>query len=693
MTAGTRPRGRLAWAVAAALCGLASPGAPAAVGPRKVEPTPPVYRYVIEDGWLTMRDGVRLSVTYVKPVPRSPGETFPVLFDLYPYRKDEYPYDYPLYFARRGFIMATVDIRGTGSSQGAVPPREYSEEELDDAVEIIGQLARLPESNGRVGMWGKSWGGFNSIQVAMRRPPALKAILAVMATDDLFHDDVHHMDGAFHLDQFMPEMDHDNTLPHTPDYTLDRDYLKNRFEHEPWFLTYAKHQRDGEFWRKNSLRWQYDRIQVPCYLIGGLLDGYRDSIPRMLENMKVPIRAVIGPYKHDWPNEGVPGPDYEWRHEAVRFWDYWLKDRDTGILDDPPITLFMREGHAPDANLKVTPGRFIGSAWPIPGTTLKKLYPSADHSLQERPGAPAVASLRYVPSYGVATGLWWGEPTGDMRPDDAGALVFDGPVIREASMIAGMPRVRLRVSADARLAHWAVRLEDIQPDGSVSLVTGVLLNGSQRLSRLDPEPLVPGRTYDIELDMHFTTWTFKPGHRIRLAVSNSLFPMIWPTPYTMTTRLDLGVEATRVEIPVIPDAKYARPAFLPPEPDQRREDAYYVEDVAWPAGLYEWKKDLWSSKTSVEWKGHGEFVNRGRRFHTWERNYYETNDTRPAESRFSGEAGRRIELEGRTLEIRSTLDVRSDESSFYVTIVRTLVENGEQVRRREWEETVPRDFN
>ncbi len=67
-----------------ALCVLARAGAPAAVGPRKVEPTAPVYRYDVEDGWLTMRDGVRLSVTYVKPVPRSPGETFPVLFDLYP---------------------------------------------------------------------------------------------------------------------------------------------------------------------------------------------------------------------------------------------------------------------------------------------------------------------------------------------------------------------------------------------------------------------------------------------------------------------------------------------------------------------------------------------------------------------------------------------------------------------------------
>ena len=335
--------------------------------------------------------------------------------------------------------MATVDIRGTGSSEGAVPPREYSEQELDDAMEIIDQLSRMPGSNGRVGMWGKSWGGFNAIQVAMREPPALKAILAVEATDDLFHDDVHNMDGAFHIDQFEQWMDHLLILPQTPTYELDEDYFENRFESYPWFLTYAKQQRDGEFWRRNSLRWQYDKLKIPAYLIGGLLDGYRDSVPRMLENVKAPVRAAIGPYEHHWPDNGVPGPNYEWRHEAVRWWDYWLKDRDTGIMEDAPLAVFVREGHGPDLHLKTTPGHWISDEWPIPGTTWKKFYPSVSRQLRDQleNGEKGVESLRYVPSYGVATGLWWGEPTGDMRPDDAGSLVFDSPVLEEGFEIVG----------------------------------------------------------------------------------------------------------------------------------------------------------------------------------------------------------------------------------------------------------------
>jgi len=659
--------------------------------------TPPVYEVSVERAWLPMRDSVRLSVTFSKPAPRSPGETFPVLLDLLPYRKDEFPERHPsyfAYFARRGYIMATVDIRGTGSSEGAVPPREYSEQELDDAMEIIDQLSRMPGSNGRVGMWGKSWGGFNAIQVAMREPPALKAILAVEATDDLFHDDVHNMDGAFHIDQFEQWMDHLVILPQTPAYELDEDYFENRFESYPWFLTYAKQQRDGEFWRRNSLRWQYEKLKIPAYLIGGLLDGYRDSVPRMLENVKAPVRAAIGPYEHQWPDNGVPGPNYEWRHEAMRWWDYWLKDRDTGIMEDAPLAVFVREGHAPALDLKTTPGHWIADEWPIPDATWKKFYPSVRRQLRDQldNGKKGVESLRYVPSYGVATGLWWGEPTGDMRPDDAGSLVFDSPVLQEAFEIVGFPRVRLRVSADAPLAHWVARLEDVQPDGTVSLVTGRLLNGSQRHSRLEPEPLVPGKIYDLEIDLHFTTWTFKPGHRVRLSVSNSLFPMIWPTPYPMTTELHLGVESTRMELPVIPPAKRKVPAFLPPEPREEIAEVRYTESVPW-LDSYQYKRDLWRKTTSVEWQSHSEFVNHGRRHRTDERNYYETNDDRPAESRFFGDAKTTIDFVDRKLELRSTFDVRSDEKNFYVKIIRHVFKDDDLLRQREWNETIPRMFN
>ncbi|MBE0461802.1 MAG: CocE/NonD family hydrolase, partial [Candidatus Aminicenantes bacterium] len=659
----------------------------------KVKPSPPVYEFEIKRDWLTMSDGVRLSVTYFKPIVREKDERFPVLFEFLPYRKDDLFYlrDYPIYsyFARRGYVMAKVDIRGTGSSEGRVPPREYSEPELEDAVDIIGQLSRAPWSNGNVGMWGISWGGFNAIQVAMRRPHGLKAILALDASDDLYHDDVHYIDGAFHVDQYEVSIDTDLGLPRWPDYALDKDYFEERFNAYPWFLTYLKQQKDGDFWRKNSLCWNYRAIQVPSYLIGGLLDGYRDSVPRMLENMKVPIKAVIGPWTHAWPDTGEPGPNYEWRHEAVRWWDYWLKDRDTGIMDEPKFVVFVRDGHPPDAYLKMTPGYWRYEDWPIKRTLWKKFYPDDGGRLQKSIGEANTERLQYVPSYGIAAGYWWGEPTGDMRRVDAGSLVYDSEVLTDKMEIIGFPRIKLKVSADAKLAHWIARLEDVHPDGRVSLVTGALINGSQHRSRLNPEYLIPGQIYELDFSLHFTTWTFKPGHRIRLAVSNSLFPMIWPTPYRMTTQLFLGSEATSLELPVIPFKDSPVPEFLPSQPKEERPDAWPIESKGWPF-RHRAIQDLIRSITTVELEAVNRWEIQGRRYQSLEKVSYQTDDTNPANSSFRGEGGHIIQLEERTLHLKVFVSIHSDEKNFYVKFTRQIFEGEKLIRERHWEESIQR---
>ena len=660
------------------------------------EVSPPAYDFRTEDGWLKMRDGVRLAVTYYEPVPRSAGERFPVLFEFLPYRKDDGGYVgvYSLYtyFVRRGYILARVDIRGTGASEGTFPLREYSEQELDDAVETIDRLSRLPASNGSVGMWGISWGGFNAIQVAMRRPPALKAILAACATDDLYHDDVHYIDGAFHVDEWAFWFDHSKAIPRSPDYPIDEAYFRERFDSYPGLLTYLKQQKDGEFWSRNSLRGQYAKIQVPCYLIGGLLDGYRDSIPRMLEAMKVPVKAEVGPWNHAWPDDGTPGPNYEWRHEAVRWWDQWLKGKETGVRSDPRLVIYLRTGHEPDAGLSMTPGRWLAGDWPIPGTTRKKFFPAADGQLREQPGEAGGDALVYVPSYGINTGLWWGEPTGDMRPDDAGSLVYDSDILREKCEIVGFPRVRLRVKAGAPLAHWAVRLEDVLPDGRVALVAGGLLNGAQRRSRLRPEPLVPGEYDDLQFDLHLTTWTFQPGHRVRLSVTNSLFPMIWPTPYPMTTTLATGAGATWVDLPVIQAARLGAPAFEPAGKREVRTDARDLGSDVWPQGTSEWKRDTARGIVTYTWSGKSRYEIGDRRFEATEKNVYETNESDPASSRFLGEDSDRVVVRGRTIDVLTSVEIRSDAGNFHVTFLRRVLENGRPVRERTWRETVPRVF-
>src|SRR3984957_10344028 len=367
-----------------------------------VPPSPASYGARIEKTWIPMKDGVRLAVTLYMPASLKSGERFPVLLEYLPYRKDDdeavRDYGTHMYFARRGYVSARVDIRGFGASEGVPPDREYSAQEQQDAEEVIAWLARQPWSNGKVGMLGISWGGFNSIQMALRKPPALKAILAVAATEELFKEDVHYMDGVFHVDEFELTMDLDQGRPGAPDFSLDESVIGPRMDSPPWSLNYMKHQRDGAFWRA-PLR-PIETLEVPAFLIGGMQDGYRDSIPRMLDKVKSPLKAWIGPWNHGFPNNSDYGPRYEWRDQAVRWFDYWLKGRETGVLSDPKVIIYQQHWHAPRARSQDVPGEWRAETWPPAGLTPLTLYLQTDHRLSaEQPGSGRDL-LRYTPSAG-----------------------------------------------------------------------------------------------------------------------------------------------------------------------------------------------------------------------------------------------------------------------------------------------------
>ncbi|MFY9551368.1 MAG: CocE/NonD family hydrolase, partial [Thermoanaerobaculia bacterium] len=303
----------------------------------------------IEEVWIPMKDGVKLAADLWRP-DGAGGGPFPVLLEYLPYRKTEArggSRSLYAYFVRRGYIVARVDIRGTGNSEGTLIPYEYSEIEQRDGEEVIAWLARQPFSNGNVGMFGISWGGFNSIHLAMRNPPALKAIIAVDATDDLYHDDVHFMDGMMHVDSWEMSQDLANAMPGAPGYVIDDRYFAERFDQPPWMLTYKPQQRDGPFWDRTALKRRYDSIRIPTFLIGGWYDGYRDSVPRMLQHMKAPVKAIVGAWNHTYPDEPYPKPGFDWRNEAVRWYDQWLKGRDTGIMREPRLAVYVRDWHRP----------------------------------------------------------------------------------------------------------------------------------------------------------------------------------------------------------------------------------------------------------------------------------------------------------------------------------------------------------
>jgi len=667
-----------------------------------------VRGFRVRRGSLTMRDGVRLAVSYYMPSPRKPGERLPVVLAASPYRKDDdmlttYYSLYP-YFARRGIVVAQLDIRGSGASEGAAIDREYSDAELDDLEEVIGQLAAKSWSNGNVGMMGKSWSGLNAIMTAMRRPPALKAILVAHASEDLYRNDIHYIDGCLHYDLWSLEMEAENLVPRYPRYELDAAYFRDRFDREPWTLAYLRHRRDGEWWQAGrSLRSDWSALDVPVYAIGSLLDGYRDYVFGILDHVDAPVWAEVGPWNHAWPHDGWPQPQYEWRRTAVRWWQHWLAGDTSLPFEGKTLTVFRRGAMPPGANGWRSPGRFVVYDWPLQDAGVLKLVPRADGSLDTlsagtagsspaaspAPGAAAAThELRYVPSSGIAVGGWWGEITGDMRPADKGALVYDSAPLTERVPMLGNARVQLTAATSASAADWFVRLEDVWPDGRVSLVTGGGINGTQRASTSSPEALVPGEPVALRFPLHFSTYTFKPGHRIRLAVTNALFPMIWPSAEAMTTTLSLG-DGTGVDLPTAPPAE----AATMPEPVAKDPQA---PGAVWPtwvsAGPFKIVRDDPDGITEVS-EREGGTQRIGRTSYAYMSRDVRWVDNRdPARAGFRGSAMQSVGRGGRRVTVRATARIVSDATHFHVTIRRVALQDGSVVRTRTWSESIPRDF-
>ena len=656
----------------------------------------------IREVMIPMPDGIQLAADLYMPADIPAGEHLPVLLEYTPYRKNDSrgsKYRMYTYFVKRGYVVARVDIRGTGNSQGRTIPYEYSEIELSDGDAVIAWLAKQDWSNGNVGMFGISWGGFNSIQMAVRKPPALKAFVALMATEDLYQEDVHYMDGIIHIDSWMMSHDLSNAMPGAPEFRLDEDWLRNRFELEPSVFTYMREQRDGSFWDRASARDKYEQIQIPGYYIGGWYDGYRDSPPRMLEHVKAPVKAMIGPWDHYYPHNAWPAPQVEWRHEAVRWFDQWLKGNDTGILDEPRFAVYVRDWHPPGPGVDEIPGHWRWEeGWPIERSVTKTFYAGQDHGLFSSPSAQATHSLKYKPSVGLAGGgpvMWWGNIPPDQQSMDDYSLIYDSQPLGSPLEILGMPRAILKVSADVSRANWVVRICDVAPDGSVTQVGGAAFNGTHRKSAREPEDLIPGKVFPLEIEMHFTSWVFPKGHRIRFAINNAQWPMLWPTPYQMTTTLAIGgMEGARVELPVVPPADRPVPKFKLPEEGPSLPD-YASVDSGNVSGYAEIKSIQRDEQSGAAF---GIATNATSFRYPWglehfeERLEHRTSDLNPAETSVIGIYAVAIDLKDRTIRMEQNVVFKSDLKNFHMNFIRRFKVDGETLHEKQWDEIFPRDF-
>jgi len=512
-----------------------------------------------ENTWISMPDGCRLAARIFMPA--APAGKVPAVLEYIPYRKRDFTRrrdeGMHRYFAAHGYAALRVDMRGSGESDGVLDD-EYLALEQDDALHVIDWISRQPWCSGAVGMMGKSWGAFNSLQVAARRPAALKAIVAVMGTDDRYAEDVHYAGGCLLNENFSWGciMQAFNARPPDPSIVGERwraMWLERLEAERFWPQLWLEHQVLDEYWKHGSVCFDYGAIACPVWCWGGWTDMYRDTPFRIASHLKVPHKVTMGPWAHLYPHEAIPRPAVGFLQESVRWWDHWLKGEDSGLMNEPALQFFMLESAPPRTHYTERTGRWIAERrWPSQRVQARILSINAD-GLAERAGTERALALASPQSTGLAASDWGsfgvpGDMPGDQRLDSFGSLEFDTPPLSERLEILGNARVRLQLAADRPNALIAVRLIDVAPDGSAAAVARGLLNLTQRANREQPEALVPGQSYQVEVQLTATAYAFPEGHRLRIAISNAYWPIVWPSPHAVTLTLFAG--ASHLVLPV-----------------------------------------------------------------------------------------------------------------------------------------------
>ena len=526
--------------------------------------------------WIPLADGVRLAARIWRPADAE-GNPVPAILEYLPYRKRDgtAPRDeknHP-YFAQHGYACVRVDMRGAGESGGLMED-EYTQQEQDDALEVIEWIAAQPWCSGAVGMIGISWGGFNGLQVAARRPAALKAVVSIASTTDRYADDIHYKGGCMLVENFGWSQQMLSYMSRPPDPALVgeswRETWLTRLENMPHLAeTWMEHQHRDAYWAHGSICEDWSAIQAPVLIVGGLADGYMNAVMNILDNLEAPRKGILGPWVHLYPNMGLPGPAIGFLQEALRWWDRWLKGEATGVEEDPELRVFRREGVKPSALLKQAKGSWLGiPAWPVPGRTEHVLHLAGRRLVTEevpdrRELEIAIRSDQDVGAFGGEYFAWIGpDQPDDQRLEDAKSMVWDTVPLDTTLDILGRPVLKARIKVDKPQALIGLRLCDVNPDGSVMRVAYTVFNLSHRNGPEDPRPMPVGEWATVSIPLDNTCHRFLPGHRIRLAASTSYWPMVWPAPAPVELVVDTA--ATVLQLPELNAEQAVETAFQEP---------------------------------------------------------------------------------------------------------------------------------
>jgi putative CocE/NonD family hydrolase len=656
---------------------------------------------VIENLWVPLPDGTRLAAKVWLPEGAGP---VPAVLEYIPYRKRDgtrtRDQGLHMYLAGHGYAAIRLDIRGCGDSEGLLSD-EYTEQEQQDGCDAIAWIAAQDWCDGQVAMIGISWGGFNGLQIAARQPPALKTIITVGSTDDRYATDIHWIGGCLSKDNFdwSSTMFAHQDLPPDPAIVGDRwreMWAERREANQPWILTWLAHQRRDAYWKQGSVCEDFARIRIPVYAVSGWADNYSESVPRLLAGLSGPRLGLIGPWAHSYPYDPAVKPAIGWLQEVVRWFDHWMKGRDTGMMDGPMYRVWMQDSVPPSTCYLERPGRWVAeNSWPSPRIEPRRLPLSADGRL----GGSASGQRR------ICSPLWVGLAAGeigrygeeaewatDQREDDGGSLVWLSDPLPERLEILGAPLVHLRVASDKPQALVAARLNDVAPDGRSTRVGIGVLNLSHRDSHEHATALEPGRFHDATVEMDDIAHAFPPGHRIAVSLSSTYWPIAWPSPELATLTVDCA--GSTLELPVRPPQSEdeALLPFGPPEEAPDTPAILHPVESSFPRRV---TRDLLSGRMVVDfprWTGRKELTDIGQTHTTEGLARYEIIDGDPLSARC--ETYYRIEIArpDATVVHESRGDLTCDATHFRVRMDVVLHEDGQEVFRRGWDERIPRDM-
>ena len=530
---------------------------------------------VIEHMVIPLRDGCRLAARIW--LPESAGKVpVPAVLEYLPYRKrdatsvrDEIVHGH---FASRGYACLRVDIRGNGDSDGLMED-EYTPQELADGKEVIEWVAQQPWCSGTVGIMGISWGGFNGLQIAALEPAPLKAVVTVCSTDDRYADDIHFKGGCLLNDNmtWSQQMLAYSSRPPDPALVGDdwRKMWLDRLAHMPVLAsTWLRHQRRDAYWAHGSVCEDYSRIKAAVLAVGGWADAYSNAIPRLLSGLSSPCRAIIGPWEHAYPHQARIAPAVDFLGEVTRWWDQWLKGVESGAMDAPKVRVFILASEPPSPCYASRKGRWISTeTWPPPDTMPLELHLGRG-VLARTQDKERIAIVTTPQHHGGAGGAFCPgmrideELPGDQSYDDSLCTVFDGAVLEEGIEILGAPICEFAFSADQPVCKLVVRLCDLHPEEGSSLITWAPLNLTHRESHASPQKLRPGKRYRARVQLNDIAYALPAGHRLRLAVATTNWPMLWPDP--RSTTVELHLKGCHIRIPVRRILGIDEDAFPPP---------------------------------------------------------------------------------------------------------------------------------